>query len=171
MRNGPVEARVRVPAFPALVLVAETIAPLLSRICPARTLTSPPSPLLVALDESPVPPDMVREFAATLIVPPWPAPEVLLSMRPPASVNVPTFSTILPALPASVVAPVVATEIFPPPISVRLGVATMICPALPTLWAVLKIPLCGSVLNGLAGAPPEVPEINTALVAGHGEAP
>jgi hypothetical protein len=75
---------------------------------------------------------------------------VLLLISPPlARVSVPTFSAMLPAAPA----PVVATEIVPPLLSAKVGVDTVICPALPVLSAVLKRPL--------AEPPGDVPEIET----------
>src|SRR5262245_3150594 len=124
------------------VLVAEIVPPLLRLIWFAPTVMSPPAPVPDASENSPAP-SRVREPFAVLIVmvPPWPDPDVPLSIRAPlATLVVAASITMLPAAPA----PVVATEIRPPLSRARRVVETLMEPAAPApeswLDVVLKRP-------------------------------
>src|SRR5262245_59855138 len=90
-----------VPARPAPDADAE-ICPWLARLTlPPDTAIWPASPVLVAVLKSPAPPLRDREVdALTAIVPPCPAPEVLLSIRPvSARFTVRAATEICPAAP------------------------------------------------------------------------
>src|SRR2546421_2882217 len=99
----------------------------------------PPAPPAVAFEDTTAPEVMLTEVGAvTASWPPRPAPEVPLSIRePPAIVRVLRLSPMSPAAPA----PVVFTEIVDASLSVRVGVVTLIRPALPLLSVGLKTPL------------------------------
>src|SRR5437762_1660628 len=101
-------------------------------------LMLPPAPLAVALEETAAPEMLTEAGALMATCPPWPAPEVPLSIRaPPVSDRLPRLRAMSPAAPA----PIVFTDIFAPSLMARDGVVTVIRPAFPGLSVVLKTPL------------------------------
>src|SRR5262249_60775954 len=93
-------------------LLPEIVAPLLRLAWYAGTVTSSPAPVPDASEKSPAPSRLSVPFAVLIVmVPPWPDPEVPLSIRALlATLVVAASIAMLPAAPA----PVVATEIRPP---------------------------------------------------------
>src|SRR5437867_2324756 len=88
----------------------------------------PPAPPAVAFEDTVAPEILTAVGAVTVTWPPWPAPEVPLSIRaPPAMVSVLRLSPMPPPPPADLV----FTEIVDPSLIAREGVVTVIWPAFP----------------------------------------
>src|SRR5438105_2411612 len=128
-------------------------------------LMLPPAPPAVVSEDT-VPPEMLTDVGAVTVTwPPWPPPEVPLSIRAPlAIVRVLRLRPMSPAVPA----PTVFTELVEASLSVRVGVATLIRPALPVLSVVLKTPLAAPARDtdspALTVTLPPAPPVGLVLV-------